>query len=391
MRKLEASEAQGAATLDSLGSPVLLLGPGGTIRRVNETWRRFGRERGASPDVVAGVGLNYLDECRRAVERGADNAAECLAGLESLFAGESASFDMEYPCHGPQKQRWYLLRAVPLSTAEGGLVLSHIDITEAKLAEQERRERELRERQQRGELAHLQRIAAMGELTGALSHEISQPLTAIRSNTDAALRFLSLDQPNFGEVYEILEDIAHDNRRVAEVIHNLRGILKGQVGDVEPIDVNELVEKTVVLLHSDAVLKRVTMEQELADDLPRTSGNFVQLQQVLVNLMLNGLEAMEGVPEAERRLVLSTTTADEGTVVVAVGDTGHGLGEQGAGPLFATFHTTKPQGLGLGLSISRSIVEAHGGAMLAENNPDRGATFRFTLPAWNPSEDASGD
>ncbi|MCH8959974.1 MAG: response regulator [Bacteroidetes bacterium] len=232
----------------------------------------------------------------------------------------------------------------------------------------------------REELAHVLRIATMGELTAALAHEINQPLTAIRSNAQAAKRFMNTDTPDLDEIGEILDDIIADDRRAAEVIIRLRALLQKQTITTAPLDINAVVGEVTGLLHSDAVIKNVAVELDLAEDLPPVLGDRVQLQQVLLNLMMNGFDAMEGVPTPERILVIRTAQEAGSLVRVSVRDAGVGFDGQDVEELFAPFKTTKAKGLGMGLAISRSIIEAHGGKIWAEDNADRGATFHFTLP-----------
>jgi C4-dicarboxylate-specific signal transduction histidine kinase/ligand-binding sensor domain-containing protein len=382
---LETTETTTRGILDSLSAHVCVLDNRGAIMRVNESWRCFGRANGASPELVEGVGLDYLEACRQAATNGGDHARRALAGLGEVTAGTTGLFDLEYPCHGPRDQRWYLMRAVPLGTGEGGVVISHIDITERRLAEEELQTSSRKERQQRAQLAHVQRSSAMGELVGALSHEINQPLTAIRSNARAALRFLEGSEPDLDEIREILEDISDDDRRAAEIVRRLRGMLKKEPTAPEPLSINDLVGESLELLHSESLLKKITVGRELDEAVTPVSADRIQLQQVLVNLIVNGFEALEEVPET-RRLLTVRTTAEPDTVRVSIEDTGPGLGGADAERLFQAFETSKATGLGMGLSISRSIVEAHGGRLWAENNPDQGATFHFILPRSGAQE-----
>ena len=256
-----------------------------------------------------------------------------------------------------------------------------LEILRRQEAEKELQHSEQRTRQQRDELAQVQRIAAMGELTGALSHEIRQPLTAIRSNTQAALRFLSRENPDLEEIGEILEDIAGDSRRATEVLDGLRDLLQKHPVSLTPLDVNEVVEESAELLRSEALIDEIQVALDLTKGLPMVRADRIQLQQVLVNLLLNAFEAVANTPGNERNVLLRTRADDGGGLRVSVRDTGEGLGEQISEQLFNAFHTTKPTGLGIGLSISRTIIEAHGGRIWAENNPDRGATFHFALPS----------
>ena len=246
------------------------------------------------------------------------------------------------------------------------------------VTERERAEETLR--QQRDELAHVQRAATMGELTAALAHQINQPLAAIRGNAQAAKRLMENGEPDLDEIGEILDDIITDNRRAAEIIISLRGLLKKHTVATEPLSINAVVGEITGLLHSDAVIKNVSIQLDLAEELPPVSGDRVQLQQVLLNLIVNGFEAMDDVPVAERTLLIQTAQADASSVRVSVRDVGIGFDAQDVETLFRPFWTTKTQGLGMGLAIGRTIVEAHGGTLWAESSADRGATFSFTLP-----------
>jgi two-component system sensor kinase FixL len=219
----------------------------------------------------------------------------------------------------------------------------------------------------------------MGELAASLAHELNQPLAAILSNAQAARRFLAMAEPDLEEVREALADIIEDDRRAGRVIRGLRALLKKGDVEAEPLDVNSLVREVVALTHSDAVVRNIEIRLELASDLPPVHGDRVRLQQVLLNLMLNGAEAMEHI-EAEARELIVQTARDEAGVLVSVRDAGVGLDEHNIDRIFDTFFTTKPGGLGMGLAICRSIVEAHGGRLWATANTDRGATFQFTLP-----------
>ena len=381
--RLAMAETEGLtrATLDSLAALIAVLDTQGGVVRVNETWRRFHRENDARPELIEGVGLNYREALRDATGASGEYAESIRSGLESLLDGTTGSFDREYPHGSSENGRWFRIRGVPLGSEEGGVVVSHVDITERKLAEMERLASERKARQQREELTHVQRIAAMGELVGAMSHEINQPLTAIQSNAQAAYRLLQLPEPDLAEIGEILEDLSDDNRRASEIMLRLRGLLKKQPVAAKALDLNSVVCEIAELLHSDAILKRISLSLELEDELPPVNADRIQIQQVLLNLTMNGFEALADNEASQRILVLRTARAPEGAVRVSVEDYGPGLGNRDSEELFKAFETTKPTGLGMGLSIARSIVEAHDGRIWAENNSDQGATFHFTLPA----------
>jgi PAS domain S-box-containing protein len=235
-------------------------------------------------------------------------------------------------------------------------------------------------------LSHISRVATMGELTATIAHEINQPLTAIYNNADAALRLMNTDTPDLDELREVLNDIIEDDQRATEIIRNMHALLKKEQITTEPLDINEVVQEIVHLLHSEAVFKNVAVVPDLAEDLPPVLANRVQLQQVLLNLISNGFDAMEEMPESERRLELRTARYGGSDVLLSVQDAGHGLEGQEGEQLFAPFYSTKSKGLGMGLAITRSIVEAIGGKVWAENNDGRGATFHIRLTEGNQSE-----
>jgi signal transduction histidine kinase len=234
--------------------------------------------------------------------------------------------------------------------------------------------------QLREELTHVGRVSTIGELTASLAHELNQPLTAILSNAQAAQRLLESDAAKLDEVREILADIVEDDKRAGAVIHRLHGLLKKGSFEFAKLDVNELVEEMARLVSADADLRNVSLRLELAPRLPRVRGDRVQLQQVVLNLVLNGLEALRESASGDRTLVLLTAKDGAAAVRVAVRDSGAGIDEADRDHIFQAFYTTKSTGLGMGLAIARSIVEAHGGRLECQNNAEGGATFSFTLP-----------
>ncbi|MEX2222468.1 MAG: ATP-binding protein [Candidatus Rokuibacteriota bacterium] len=243
-----------------------------------------------------------------------------------------------------------------------------------------RRRSEMEGQQLRQDLAHVGRVSTMGELTASLAHELNQPLTAILSNAQAAERILDSDTADLAEIREILADIVEDDKRAGEVIHRLRGFLKKGTLELSTLDIGELVGQVARLVTSDAIIRNVAIRLELAPGLPPVTGDRVQLQQVVLNLLMNGLDAMREPGLGERTLVLRTSGAGPAGVVVAVEDSGVGIDVADLDHVFHAFYTTKPDGLGMGLAIARSIVEAHGGRLDARSNSQGGATFSFTLP-----------
>jgi PAS domain S-box-containing protein len=244
----------------------------------------------------------------------------------------------------------------------------------------ERKRTALELHQQRDQLTHLSRVTMLGELAGSLAHELNQPLTAILSNAQAAQRFLAHDRPDLGEIRDILADIVAEDKRAGEVIRRLRLLLKKGEVQQHPLLVNEIVQEVLRLVRSDLVNLNFTAQTELAPHLPVIQGDGVQLQQVLLNLVLNGCDAMAGATRDNRRLTIRTSRDDGGSVHLSVADGGTGIAPEKLEQVFEPFYTTKAKGLGLGLAVCRSIVAAHGGKLWATNNSGGGATFHLTLP-----------
>jgi len=234
-------------------------------------------------------------------------------------------------------------------------------------------------RQAKADLAHVSRVTTMGELTASLAHEVNQPIAAAVTNANTCLRWLMRDEPDIEEARAAATRIAKDGTRAAEIVSRIRLLFKKGTPRHELIDVNEVIREMIVLLRGETTRYSISVRTELAADLPQATGDRVQLQQVLMNLMMNAIDAMKDV-DATRDLAIRSQRAENEDVVVSVTDTGVGLPQQQAEQIFNAFFTTKPHGTGMGLRISRSIVESHGGRLWAADNPPRGASFCFTLP-----------
>lgn len=258
------------------------------------------------------------------------------------------------------------------SGAVRGFYVLVMDVTERTLAQQE-------VKRLQNELLHANRISTMGELAGALAHEINQPLSAIMSNAQAAVRYLNAPTPDMEEVAEILKDIVKEDARAGDVIHRLRALLKKTSPEFEALDLNWIFTEVITLLNSDAVIRDVEIFTDLDPQPPMVRGDRIQLQQVVLNLVLNAFEAVGELPRGDRRIWIRTRL--EGTAAhAAVKDSGKGVPEGESEKVFQPFFTTKPHGLGMGLSISRSVIHRHQGRIWVENNPGQGATFHFSLP-----------
>jgi PAS domain S-box-containing protein len=257
-----------------------------------------------------------------------------------------------------------------------------LELTERKRAEAEARESERRYREVQMELAHANRVTTMGHLTASIAHEVNQPLAAIVTNAQVCLRWFTRDVPNLEEVREAAELIARDGKRASDVISRIRALVRKTGSEKEQLNINQAIEEVVHLTEDEALRKGVVLRTELAADLPFVLGDRVQLQQVLLNLIINGVEAMSSVADGPRELLVYSRLHESKQVLVGVQDFGVGIEPENLKKIFDPFYTTKSQGMGMGLAISRSIVENHGGKLWASPNDGPGATFQLTLLSY---------
>jgi PAS domain S-box-containing protein len=274
---------------------------------------------------------------------------------------------------GSIKSARVVARAVRDESGGVEFVGAIMDVSAAKRAE-------LELRQAQAELAHISRVTTLGELTASIAHEVNQPITGVVTNAEAALRWLEAEPPNLDKVREVLGQIVKDGMRAGDVIHRIRALIKKAPPRMARVDVNEAVLDVTALTRSELLRHGVSLQTQLATGLPLIEGDRIQLQQVILNLILNAVEAISSIDEGTREMRISTGREASNGVLVTVRDFGPGLDPRNVDRLFEAFYTTKPDGLGMGLAICRSIIEVHGGQLWATANEPRGAVFQFTLP-----------
>jgi PAS domain S-box-containing protein len=366
-QQLQRQEKQLRDVIDTVPTLAFSTSPDGTSEWVNRRWVEYS---GLSVEATSGAGWRSavhpddLDEHVKKWQR--SNAS----GEPFENEARHRSANGEY--------RWFLVRAVPLRDAHGNILKWYgtlTDVEDRKKAEQERE----RLRQLEADLAHVNRVSTMGELAASLSHELRQPIAAAITDAQTCLRWLAREQPDMEEAREATMRVVKDGNRAAEIIERLRSFYKkGAPLGRELVDLNEVIREMMLLLHSEATQFAVLVRTQLAADLPQVMGDRVQLQQVLMNLMMNSIDAMKDV-DGTRELTIKSQCGD-GEVLISVSDTGVGLPPQQADQIFNAFFTTKAHGTGMGLRISRTIVESHGGRLWASENLPRGASFHLTLP-----------
>jgi signal transduction histidine kinase/ABC-type uncharacterized transport system substrate-binding protein len=367
------AERQGVSTplFASLYGRVAVLDRHGEILAVNDAWIRAAH---SAPEAAGrgAVGGNYLDSCRAAAARDDPAAIAVAQGLAAVLDGVAPSFSTEYRIASAGGDGWTELMVQPLQRPEGGAVVTLVDVTDRKRAEMEAGR--LRE-----DLAHLTRVSTLGELAASLAHELNQPLTAILSNVQAAQLLLDRESPDLGEIREILREVVSDDKRAGEVIQGLRALFRKGIRDKGRLDLNELVREVSRLLDNDVALGGVALRLELDAGLPPVDGDRVQLQQVILNLAVNGLDAVRDRPAGERHLAIRSSLAGR-TARIEVADSGPGIAFADRTRLFDPFFTTKPGGMGMGLAIARSIMEAHGGSLSVTDDTGEGSTFFAVFP-----------
>jgi PAS domain S-box-containing protein len=364
VRRLRDQERKLRDVIETIPTFAWTVLPNGSVDFVNRHWQEY---TGLSSERTVGLGW-------QAAVHAADLKRHAEKWRASLASGEPFENEVRYRRAADGEYRWFLARAIPLRDQRGKIIKWYgisTDIDDRKRAEQERE-------QLRADLAHVNRVSILGELAASVSHELKQPIAAAMINAQTCVRWLKRDQPDVDEALEATMRLVKDGTRATEIIDRLRSLYKKSPPQRELVDVNEIVREMPALLWGEANRYSIVTRLDLAPDLPKLTADRVQLQQVFMNLMLNAIEAMK---DSGGELKIKTELGQEGSVLISVSDTGVGLPAENINEIFNAFFTTKPEGSGMGLAISRSIVESHGGRMWATGNDGRGATFQLTLPA----------
>jgi two-component system sensor kinase FixL len=368
---LHNSESFTRVVLAAYAGEVAIVDNAGVVVRANDAWQRAATSQ-FGPLVGASPGLSYEGTTHARV--GSATASEAIASLlRSVLAGMhvEASADVEW--ERPDGRRWSQVRVQKLGRPEGGAVLSLVDVTARKRAE-------VQVQRHLHELAHLNMVAAVGELAASVAHELNQPLTAVLSNAQALRRMMTSRTGDPQMMIEIVEDIIAQDKRAGEVIQRIRRLLKKETVDWAPVDVNVVVQDIARMFSGQGTLAGVPITLELTPGLPLVQGDRVQLQQVFLNLVQNAVHAVRGARSKKLASICLSTRMDGNGLQVVVRDEGPGIPADLVDRIFEPFVTTKREGLGLGLSISRSIIDLHGGVIAAHNLPRGGAEFSVTLP-----------
>jgi PAS domain S-box-containing protein len=360
------AEEQSRALIDAIPQQIWSGPPDGSLDFCNARWRSY---MALTQEELQGEGWQRMlhpDDRERVLK----------AWRESVANG--TPYEQEERHRGADGQyRWFLARGVPMRDAEGRIVRWYG--TNTDIEDRKRTEAALQEAQ--ANLARVTRVVALGELAATIAHEVNQPLAAIVTNGNFSLRELASGKQNFEKLREAIAEIVNDGNRASTIISRIRAQLIKGASERAELDINEVIQDVTRLLRNELTRNRVSLRADLAADLPRPRGDRVQLQQVLINLIMNSIDAMRTLTNRPRELIIKSAKNQDG-VLVQVQDSGSGLDPEQVGQVFEPFFTTKPEGVGMGLSISRSIVESHGGRLWAESG-SKGALFQFTLPTQN--------
>jgi C4-dicarboxylate-specific signal transduction histidine kinase len=382
--ELAKSEVRFRELMEQSPQGIEILSPDGKIQQVNSAWRRLWD---VTEEEAAAVleKYNMLTDPQTVdlgvaplVEKAFQGEPVVLPPIQ--YSAQRTTEDFDLPAMDV-KAPWIRCHLYPVRDKDGNVdfvVNTYQDITDLKYAEMEARRHQ-------DALARVDRATTMGQLTGSIAHELNQPLTGILSNAQAAEMMLKRGECDHDELAEIMAEIVADTKRGGEIIRNLRELYREQTGEYGPVDINALVAETVVLLNSEFIALNIVVKTDTARSIRQVAGNRVQIQQVLVNLIMNGVQAMAETPRDERDLSIEASS-DATEVGVSVEDCGDGIDPEKIGTIFEPLATWKPGGTGMGLAISNSIIRVHGGRMWAKNRPEGGARVGFALPVLQEEE-----
>jgi len=372
LKDLRAAEQLYQDVWNSMSAMAVVLDRNGTIVEVNRAWLESARAQGRDDGYV---GTSYLDLAHRAATPTDASTIAAANGLASVLHGRAPQFSLDYRSERPGEgnDRWFRMRVIALRRPARGAVVMHDDITDSVAAEWSTK-------QHRDDLAHLQRLATLGELATSIAHELNQPLTAIMAAASTARRLLR-DAPDDDLLNGIVADILESVVRAAEVVRRARAMVRRDDPVLEPLAINNVVSDVARLIGSDLVIRQVALTLDLDATVASVRGDRVQLQQVFLNLLLNAIDAVSDLPGAARNIIVTTRAHGVGQIAVVIRDTGPGIPPALGDRVFEPFVTTKRQGTGLGLAIVRAIVQAHNGQIRMETPEEGGAAFRVVLPA----------
>ena len=375
VRELRREEQKFREAVETMPALAFIAQPNGYRTFVNKGWLEY---TGMSVEQASGSGWQaavHADDLKRVTDK----------WRTATTKREPVEYETRLRHGADGRYRWFQTRAAPLRDKSGRVVKwcgVATDIDDRKHAEEERE----RLRQLEAELAHLNRVNIMGELAASIAHEVNQPISGVVSNGSACLRWLARDVPDVEEAREAARRIVRDGKRAGELIARVRALVKRAATPSEKLDLNEIIREVLALVGDEAKRKSVSIRTQFADDLSPISGDRVQLQQVVLNLVMNAIEAMSSVDERARELVITTRNVDQDQVQATVKDSGPGIDPNTLDKIFDPFYTTKPGGMGMGLSISRSILQAHSGRLWAAAKDGPGTIFHFSLPKYHEEE-----
>ncbi len=371
---LSEASAFNASILNSLPARIAVLNKNGIIIAVNNAWQQFAQENGLPEAKQNFIGFSYLDACSSFDQHHEHDhfAIAAHQGISALLAGKQKAFYLDYPCHTPERQRWFHLKAVPLKhQLSACVIVSHNDITERKH----------RELMNLDHLAHVTRLGMMGEMASGLAHEVNQPLAAIATYGQVCLNLMKKENPDLIKLTEVITKTQEQALRAGQIIHRMKRFCSSKSQQRSTVDINELINHCVELCTSFIQQHSILINLELADNLPVIHVDHIQIEQVIINLIRNGIDAIVSVTDRQPgKITIQSYLTHDNKIQVCVEDNGPGIEEDQQLKILMPFHTTKENGMGMGLSISRSLIEAHDGKLSFNSQLGTVTSFYFTLP-----------